>query len=116
MGRAIGYFNRDRLTEARPILLQITQRFPDYSGAPQALAALALSYYKEGDCVNTIRYYQQLAQRYPEHGLVPEAYFHQGLCLERKGDREAAAKLFMKVLALDPDGVYGRQAEQKVGP
>ncbi|KPJ99126.1 MAG: hypothetical protein AMJ60_06020, partial [Desulfobacterales bacterium SG8_35] len=85
MGRAISYFNRDRLDEAKPILRAISERFPDFSGTPQALAALALCYYKEDDCSNTINYYQKLIDRYPEHSLVPEAYFHLGLCFERLG-------------------------------
>ncbi|HKJ13841.1 MAG TPA: tetratricopeptide repeat protein, partial [Desulfobulbales bacterium] len=114
MGRAISYFNQDRLAEAKPILLQISERFPDFKGAPQALAALALCYYKENDCNNTIRYYQKLTERYPEHRLVAEAYFHLGLCYEKTGSRSLAEEAFRKVLEIDKDGVYGKQATQKL--
>jgi len=93
-----------------------SERFPDFSGAPQALAALALCYYKEGDCANTIRYYQELLLRYPEHSLVPEAYFHLGLCLERTGNSKSAEDAYRKILAIDPDGPFGSQARTKLGP
>jgi tetratricopeptide (TPR) repeat protein len=114
MGRAINYFNHDQLEEAKPILLQIIERFPDFEGAPQALAALALCYYKVGDCLNTIKYYRKLTERYPEHQLVAEAYFHLGLCYEKTGSRSLAEKSFRKVLEIDIDGVYGKQAAQKL--
>jgi len=110
MGQAISYFNQDRLEEAKPILLEISQRFPDYAGAPQALAALALCFYKEDDCANTIRYYQELVERYPGHRLAAEAYFHLGLCFDRTGNPERAAEAYRKVLEIDADGVYGSQA------
>jgi TolA-binding protein len=113
LGRAISYFNQDRLAEAKPILLQISERFPNFKGAPQALAALALCYYKVGDCLNTIKYYRKLTERYPEHQLVTEAYFHLGLCYEKTGSRKLAKVAFRKVLEIDKDGVYGKQAAKK---
>jgi TolA-binding protein len=115
MGRAIAYFNQDKLDEAKPILRAISERFPDFSGAPQALAALALCYYKEDDCSNTITQYQKLVERYPGHSLAPEAYFHLGLCFERAGNRNGAEDAYRKTLAIDPDGPYGNQARIKVG-
>jgi TolA-binding protein len=115
MGRAITYFNQEKLDEAKSILLQISERFPDFEGAPQALAALALCYYKDGDFPNTIKYYQKLVDRYPEHPLMTEAYFHLGLSQERLGNKILAENAFRKVLALDPGGVYGKQAKTKVG-
>ena len=114
MGRAISYFNQDRLAEAKPILLQISERFPDFDGAPQALAALALCYYKENDCTNTIKYYQELVERYPDHKLLPEAYFHTGLCHEKNGNQNLAKKAYQKVLEFDRNGVYGTQAAKKL--
>jgi len=114
MGRAISYFNQDRLAEARPILLQISERFPNFEGAPQALAALALCYYKENDCTNTIKYYQKLTERYPDNKLIPEAYFHIGLCLEKTGNQNLAKKAYRNVLEFDRNGVYGRQAAKKL--
>jgi len=114
MGRAISYFNQNRLDDAMPILLHISEQFPDFEGAPQALAALALCYYKENDCTNTIKYYQKLIERYPSNKLVPEAFFHIGLCLEKTGAPDLAEKAFKKVLALDGNGVYGQQAANKL--
>ena len=115
MGRAITYFNLDMLDEAKPILLQISERFPDFEGAPQALAALALCYYKEGDCRNTIKYYLKLIERYPGNKLLAEAYFHLGLCHEKSGKQILAADAFKKVLNLDPGGIYGEQARANAG-
>ena len=114
LGRAINYFNHDQLEAAKPILLQISERFPDFEGAPQALAVLALCYYKENDCTNTIKYYRKLTERYPEHRLVAEAYFHLGLCYEKTGSRSLAEEAFRKVLEIDKGGVYGIQAAQKL--
>jgi TolA-binding protein len=114
LGRAINYFNHDQLEEAKPILLQISERFPDYERAPQALAVLALCYYKVGDCSGTIKYYRKLTERYPEHQLVAEAYFHLGLCYKKTGSRTLAEEAFRKVLEIDKDGVYGKQAAQKL--
>ena len=114
MGRAINYFNHDQLEEAKPILMQISERFPDFAGAPQALAALALCYYKGNDCSGTIKYYRKLAERYPEHQLVAEAYFHIGFCYEKTGSRSLAEEAFRKVLEIDKNGVYGKQAAQKL--
>ena len=116
MGRAISAFNRDRLEEAMPILLEISERFPDFAGAPQALAALALCYYKLGDCPSTISNYRKLIDRYPGHRLAAEAYFHIGDCQERMGDREQAGKAFRTVLGIDRNGVYGRQAANRLRP
>jgi TolA-binding protein len=114
MGRAITYFNQDKLDEAKPLLLQIITRFPGFAGAPQALAALALCYYKEGDYPNTIKYYQKLIERYPDHRLVPEAYFHLGLCFERLGNPDLAKDAFRKVVTLDMSGIYAKQAAKKI--
>ncbi|MBW2467033.1 MAG: tetratricopeptide repeat protein [Deltaproteobacteria bacterium] len=116
MGRAISYFNQDRLAEARPILLQISERFPDFEGAPQALAALALCYYKENDCTRTIKYYQKLIERYPDSKLLAEAYFHIGICQERTGNSVLSKESFRKVLAIDKSSVYGKQAADKIKP
>jgi TolA-binding protein len=116
MGQALTYFNQDRLEEAKPILLQISERFPDFAGTPQALAALALCYYKEGDCLNTIRYYQKLIERYPDHQLTAEAYFHIGICHEKSGNQDLAREAFKKVIAINKYGVYGKQATLKISP
>ncbi len=115
MGRAITYFNLDMLDEAKPILLQISQRFPDFEGAPQALAALALCYYKEGDCADTIKYYKRLVERYPDHKLAAEAYFHLGVCYERTGNTILAENAYRKVVEIDPGGAFGKQAKSKIG-
>ena len=115
MGRAIAYFNQDRLDEAKPIFREISERFPDYAGAPQALAALALCYYKADDCLNTINYYQKLVERYPEHRLAAEAYYHLGLCFEQMENTKNAEDAYRKILTLDPDGPYANQARIKVG-
>ncbi|KPK25477.1 MAG: hypothetical protein AMJ61_11855 [Desulfobacterales bacterium SG8_35_2] len=115
MGRAITYFNQEKLDEAKSILLEISERFPDFEGAPQALAALALCYFKEGNCLNAIKYYQKLIERYPGNKLLAEAYFHIGTCHERLGNKILADNAFRKVLALDPGGVFGKQAKTKVG-
>ncbi|MFC1844603.1 6-pyruvoyl-tetrahydropterin synthase-related protein [Thermodesulfobacteriota bacterium] len=112
MGRAITYFNQDRLTDAKPILLQVSERFPEFEGAPQALAALALCYYKEGDCLKTIKYYKKLIERYPDHKLLAEAYFHIGICHKRNGSSNLAEDAFQKVLAIDRDGIYGKQVHK----
>ena len=112
MGRAIAHFNRDELDKAKPILKEISDRFPDFSGAPQALAALALCHYKEGDCRNTIMYYQKLIDRYPGNKLLAEAYFHLGLCFERLGNRKRAEASYAKVIESFPDSIYARQASE----
>ena len=114
MGRAIDHFNHDRLDEAKPILLEISERFPDFAGAPQALAALALCYYKERDCTGTIKYYQKLIDRYPENDLAAEAYFHIGLCYEKMGRLLEAEEAFLKVLGKSLDSIFSRQAQEKL--
>ncbi len=114
MGRAINYFNHDQLEEAKPILLQISERFPDFAGAPQALAALALCYYKENDCNNTIKYYRKLTERYPEHQLVAEAYFHLALCYEKTGSGTLASEYLEKLSEKYPQSIYGKQAKDKL--
>jgi TolA-binding protein len=114
MGKAVSYFNQDRLAEAKPIFQEIVDRYPGFSGTPQALAALALCHYKEGDCQGTIENYQKLLERYPDHGLAAEAYFHIGICHERSGNNDLAVDAFRKVLAVDPEGVYGEQARTKI--
>jgi TolA-binding protein len=111
MGRAINYFNHDQLEEAKPILLQIIERFPDFEGVPQALAALALCYYKVNDCTNTIKYYRKLVERYPEDRLTPEALFHLGLCYERNGQTKLANEYFEKLSEKYPQSIYGKQAK-----
>jgi len=114
MGRAINYFNHDQLEEAKPILQQISERFPDFKGAPQALAALALCYYKDNDCSGTIKYYQKLAERYPKNHLVPEALFHLGICHERIGQEKLANEYFEKLSEKYPQSIYGKQAKDKL--
>jgi TolA-binding protein len=114
MGMAIGYFNRDQLDKAKPILKEISERFPDFSGAPQALAALALCYYKEGDCRNTIKYYHNLIDRYPGNKLLPEAYFHLRICYEQTGNNKLAKEAYEMVLNVDLHSTYGQQAQKKL--
>ncbi len=112
MGKAISYFNEDRLAEAKEILLEIVDRYPGFAGTPQALAVLALCYYKEGDCLNTIKYYQKLINRYPDHELAAEAYFHLGLCHERTGNNNLAEEAYGEVVENFPDSIYARQASE----
>ena len=114
MGVAIDHFNHDRLEPAREIFIGITESFPDYSGAPQALAALALTYYKQGDCAGTRRHYQALLEHYPENGLVAEALYHLGLCAERSAEPATALEYFSRLLVQYPDTVYARQAQERI--
>jgi TolA-binding protein len=114
MGVAIDHFNHDRLVSARAILSEIAERFPDYSGAPQALAALALTWYKQGDCQGTERNYRALIERYPDSPLVAEAWYHLGICAERSSDTAAAQKFFSRVVSDYPDTAYARQARERI--
>ena len=114
MGVAIDHFNHDRLPAARVLLAKISEQFPDYEGAPQALAALALTYYKEGDCAGTEQHYRTLIDRYPGHKLVPEAWYHLGLCAERSGRAAEAQAYFVRLAKNYPDTVYGKQAGEQV--
>jgi len=110
MGRAITFFNQEKLDAAKPIFLQISQEFPEFEDAVQALAALALCYYKEGDCSTTIKYYQQLVARYPNHQLAAEAFFHLALCFEKTGNKGLAKEAYGNVIKSFPDTTYARQA------
>jgi len=114
MGMAIDHFNHDRLRQARVLFAKIIEQFPDYEGAPQAVAALALTYYKEGDCASTEQHYRALIDRYPGHRLVPEAWYHLGLCAERSGRVAAAQEYFIRLAKDYPDTVYGKQAGERV--
>ncbi|MDX1776710.1 MAG: tetratricopeptide repeat protein, partial [Desulfobulbales bacterium] len=98
--------------KAKPLLKEISERFPDFSGAPQALAALALCHYKENDCLNTVKYYQKLIERYPGNKLLAEAHFHLGLCFERLGNRQRATDSYEKVVENFPGTIYARQASE----
>jgi tol-pal system protein YbgF len=112
MGKALNFFNHDQVEKAKPILQEISDRYPGFAGAPQALAALALCYYKEGDCQNTIKNYKKLISRYPAHGLLAEAYFHLGVCYERTGNQKLAEDAFRKVVNSFPDTIYAKQASE----
>ena len=114
MGVAIDHFNHDRLREARVLFARISEQFPDYEGAPQALAALSLTYYKEGNCAGTEQHYRALIDRYPGHRLVPEAWYHLGLCAERSGRATEAREYFVRLAKNYPDTVYGKQAGERV--
>jgi TolA-binding protein len=114
LGKAVNYFNQDRLEEARPIFQVISDRYPGFAGAPQALAGLALIYYKQGDCLGTIENYKKLLERYPENKLAAEALFHLGICYERNGKKKLSTVYYKKLLDGYPDSVYGKQAAQKL--
>ncbi len=114
MGIAIDHFNHDRLEESKTLLLDISSRFPDFSGAPQALAALALVYYKQENCEMTLVHYEELISRYPGDKLIPEAYYHLGLCNERLGNAEKGRSYLSRVSRDYPDTVYGHQARQRL--
>jgi TolA-binding protein len=114
MGIAIDHFNHDRLEEAKSLLQDISGRFPDHVHAPQALAALALVYYKQGDCQMTLAHYGELVKRYPGDKLVPEAYYHLGLCNQRLGNLEKGQDYLSRVAREYPDTVYGRQARERL--
>lgn len=114
MGVAIDHFNHDRLEPARAIFMDIIENFPDYTGAPQALAALALTYYKVDDCQHTERNFRALIERYPDHELVAEAWYHLGMCAERSADATAARDYFSRVVSDYPDTVYARQARERL--
>jgi TolA-binding protein len=114
MGVAIDHFNHDRLESARAIFIEIVERFPDYSGAPQALAALALTHFKEGDCQGTEQNYRALIERHPDSPLAAEAWYHLGICAERQSDATAAREFFSRVISDYPDTVYAAQARERV--
>jgi TolA-binding protein len=112
MGKAISYFNEDRLAEAKPILQEIVDRYPGFAGTPQALAVLALCHYKQDDCQNTIKNYQKLVENYPDNDLVPEALFHLGLCHEKLGQNKTATVYYRRLLDGYPQSVYGKQVRE----
>jgi len=114
MGIAINHFNNDRLEESKTLFQDISDRFPDYSGAPQALAALALIYYKQGNCEMTLDHFEELISRYPKDKLIPEAYYHLGLCNEKLGNTEKGRSFLSRVARDYPETVYGRQARQRL--
>jgi len=114
MGKAIHLFNRDRIQEAKPIFKEIGERFPDFQGAPQALACLALIHYKQKDYKNTIFYYQQLIERYREDKLVPEAYFHIGLSHELLGNRKEAETAYLTGAEKFPKAQFGELSAEKL--
>jgi TolA-binding protein len=114
MGVAIDHFNHDRLESARAIFIEIVEKFPDYSGAPQALAALALTHFKEGDCQGTEQNYRALIERHPDSPLAAEAWYHLGICAERQSDAGAAREFFSRVISDYPDTVYAAQARERV--
>ena len=107
-------FEHGRLRGARGLFAKIMEQCPDYAGARQALAALALTYYKEGDCANTSQHYRARIDRYPGHRLVPEAWYHLGLCAERSGKAAEAQEYFVRLVINYPDTVYGKQAGERV--
>ena len=114
MSIAIDHFNHDRLEEAKILFQDISTRFPDYSGASQALAALALVYYKQENCEMTLVHYGELISRYPKDKLVPEAYYHLGLCNEKLGNPDKGRGYLSRVARDYPDTAYGRQARQRL--
>ncbi len=114
MSTAIDHFNHDRLEEAKALFQDISARFPDYPGAPQALAALALVYYKQENCAMTLIHYGELISRYPGDKLIPEAYYHLGLCNEKLGNLEKGQSYLSRVARDYPDTDYGRQARQRL--
>ena len=114
MGIAIDHFNHDRLEEAKIIFQNISGQYPDYSRAPQALAALALVYYKQGDCKMTLVHYEELVKRYPGDTLVPEAYYHLGLCNEKLGNLAEGRDYLSRAARDYPDTVYGGQARERL--
>ena len=52
---------------------------------------------------------------HPGHRLAAEAHFHLGLCFGKIGNRRRANASFNKVLAIDPEGIYGKQARTMIG-
>ncbi len=114
MNQAIHLFNQDRLNEAKPIFQEISKRYPDFTGAPQALACLALISYKQGNCHGTRRHYQELIKRYPQDRLVPEAYYHLGICYEILGEKKQAEDAYRNGAAKYPETIYGKQAAERL--
>ena len=114
MGKAIHLFNQDRIQEAKPIFKEIGERFPDFQGAPQALACLALIHYKQKDYKNTIFYYRKLIERYREDKLVPEAYFHIGLSHELLGNRKEAETAYLTGAEKFPKAQFGELSAEKL--
>ena len=78
--RGIHLFNTERCEDAKPLFREVFERFPDFEGAPQALACYALCFYKEGKWEDTIKYYTVLLERYPKHRLTEEARIHIERC------------------------------------
>ena len=114
MGRAIKAFNTDRLEDAGRLCREIVAEYPDFDGAPQALAIVALCHYKQGDNPRTIQYYLMLIERYPGSPLAPEAWYHIGLCHELMRRPEPARGAWQKAAELYPDSEYGKLAREKL--
>jgi tol-pal system protein YbgF len=87
---------------------------PDiHTGNLEALAGLALVYYKQGDCRGTIINYKKILERYPDDKLAAEALFHIGLCYGRDGQKKLSTVYYKKLVDGYPDSVYGKQAAKK---
>ncbi|MDM8524099.1 6-pyruvoyl-tetrahydropterin synthase-related protein [Desulfococcaceae bacterium HSG8] len=113
MGEAIRFFNQDRLDDAKPIFREISMRFPDFEGAPQALACLALISYKKGNYAETISHYRQLVDRYPDNKLVPESHYHIGLSYGHLGEREKAKQAYQKGASFS-ETQFGKLSAEKL--
>ncbi len=114
MGVAIDHLNNGRVGPAREIFSGIAENYPDHRGAPQALAALALTFFMEGDCQGTERNYRALIERYPDNPLAAEAWYHLGLCAQQADDAAAAREYFYRVVNEYPDTDYARQALERI--
>ena len=114
MGYGIDLFNRNNFSEARTIFEEISEQYPSHKDAPQALACLALIYYKQTDYPKTIQYYKRLIQRYPQDPLVAEGFYHIGRSQEILGHPDKAKAAYQTLLDKYPHNIYGRYAAEKL--
>jgi len=106
---------RGELDESLKGLDELLKRYPKARLVPQALILRARALEDAERYDDAIAAYTDIRTRYPNTSLVPRALYGQATATEsRDGAKPHVAELYRQVVALDPKGVYGKRASERL--
>ncbi|MDI6795334.1 MAG: 6-pyruvoyl-tetrahydropterin synthase-related protein [Desulfatibacillaceae bacterium] len=105
--KGIEAFRQKDYIGARAYFEKVEKNHPQSLISGEAAYHHAMTFFNEGDWQGCLGRLLRLVEEYPDAGRIPEVWYHLGLCYQRLGKMEDAAKAFEFAAGQFGDTVWG---------
>jgi tol-pal system protein YbgF len=112
--QAVALIMDNKYQQARPLLNEFLETWPDHELAPNALYWLGETFYDEKDFTQAILTFKRVGNRFPEHHKNAAALLKIGYAYEELGDLDNARFHFELLLSEFPDSDAAALARERL--